>query len=381
MFQEFRFLTTFAKNFTPTRKKMNQTNIGGQKSCQDLPIKSNSKRIEYIDALRGFTIILVIYAHVYYVWRNSPIGNSSFDFNHIFVSFRMPLFFFISGFVLFKENIFRTKQSVSSFLTKKAKVQILPTLFFLVIYMYIFQKGTMEIIGSPFKGGYWFTLILFAYFYMYSIGDYLLSVLRFNTKQRLMVLFATSLIIYVLCTNPVLVGGRMAHILSLSQFRYFCFFVFGTIVKFQYDKVKDLFKNNYVSTSIVLGFLISTLIAETVRINSEWVMQTLKFIQSYCGVLLVFMFFEKNQNWCSKDTKIGNWLQYVGKRILDIYLIHYFFLPSHWSFIDGNPTLNFFICLFMAILVLIMSIVTSNLLRCSDFLTEWLFGRKKKSTA
>ena len=163
----------------------------------------------------------------------------------------------------------------------------------------------MEIIGSPFKGGYWFTLILFAYFYMYSIGDYLLSVLRFNTKQRLMVLFATSLIIYVLCTNPVLVGGRMAHILSLSQFRYFCFFVFGTIVKFQYDKVKDLFKNNYVSTSIVLGFLISTLIAETVRINSEWVMQTLKFIQSYCGVLLVFMFFEKNQNWCSKDTKIA----------------------------------------------------------------------------
>lgn len=113
---------------------------------------------------------------------------------------------------------------------------------FLVIYMYIFQKGTMEIIGSPFKGGYWFTLILFAYFCMYSIGDYLLSVLRFNTKQRLMVLFATSLIIYVLCTNPVLIGGRMAHILSLSQFRYFCFFVFGTIVKFQYDKVKDLFK-------------------------------------------------------------------------------------------------------------------------------------------
>ena len=380
MFQEFRFLTTFAKNFTPTRKKNepNEYREGEQKSCQDLPIKSNSKRIEYIDALRGFTIILVIHHHILTFGINQL---TAFDYDHIFVSFRMPLFFFISGFVLFKENIFRTKQSVSSFLTKKAKVQILPTLFFLVIYMYIFQKGTMEIIGSPFKGGYWFTLILFAYFYMYSIGDYLLSVLRFNTKQRLMVLFATSLIIYVLCTNPVLVGGRMAHILSLSQFRYFCFFVFGTIVKFQYDKVKDLFKNNYVSTSIVLGFLISTLIAETVRINSEWVMQTLKFIQSYCGVLLVFMFFEKNQNWCSKDTKIGNWLQYVGKRTLDIYLIHYFFLPSHWSFIDGNPTLNFFICLFMAILVLIMSIVTSNLLRCSDFLTEWLFGRKKKSTA
>lgn len=65
---------------------------------------NKTKRIEYIDALRGFTIILVIYAHVVFSSYGENGGSlESFSFNDIFLSFRMPLFFFISGFVFLRK--------------------------------------------------------------------------------------------------------------------------------------------------------------------------------------------------------------------------------------------------------------------------------------
>lgn len=60
-------------------------------------LKNQQKRIEYIDAMRGFTIILVVLHHL------SFFSNSFVD--SIFISFRMPLFFFISGFIGFKVNM------------------------------------------------------------------------------------------------------------------------------------------------------------------------------------------------------------------------------------------------------------------------------------
>ena len=57
------------------------------------------KRIEWIDAMRGFTMLLVVYAHVQFF----GLGLESDEtFNQVLILFRMPLFFFISGFILYK---------------------------------------------------------------------------------------------------------------------------------------------------------------------------------------------------------------------------------------------------------------------------------------
>lgn len=50
-------------------------------------------RIEYIDAMRGFTMILVVYSHI----CNYCLGDKWMGFNDIFFLFRLPCFFFISG--------------------------------------------------------------------------------------------------------------------------------------------------------------------------------------------------------------------------------------------------------------------------------------------
>lgn len=51
-------------------------------------------RIAYIDALRGFAILLVIVGHLIQFNYSSGIENPIFN---IIYSFHMPLFFFISG--------------------------------------------------------------------------------------------------------------------------------------------------------------------------------------------------------------------------------------------------------------------------------------------
>ena len=61
-----------------------------------------ANRLHYIDFLRGITMILVIYSHVNYkLFANYPES----IINNIFITFRMPLFFFISGFFLYSNKI------------------------------------------------------------------------------------------------------------------------------------------------------------------------------------------------------------------------------------------------------------------------------------
>lgn len=110
-----------------------------------------TKRIEFIDAMRGFTMLLVVYTHIiFFSYYNSGFDDLSYgggkllSFNALFVTFRMPLFFFISGFILFKKDFEWTLLASGKFILKKAKVQLIPTLFFLAVFVYIFDRSFVD---------------------------------------------------------------------------------------------------------------------------------------------------------------------------------------------------------------------------------------------
>lgn len=70
------------------------------------------ERIQYIDAMRGFAILLVVIAHL--VQYNFEDAFHNDIFNTIY-SFHMPLFFFISGCVsttAFKDETIHNKMIV-----------------------------------------------------------------------------------------------------------------------------------------------------------------------------------------------------------------------------------------------------------------------------
>ena len=78
-----------------------------------------AERVHWIDIAKGIGIIFIIYAHML-------AGN---DFRHLFYSFHIPLFFFLSG------AVYNHKKYVNlfTFLKKSAKGLLLPYLIFAFI--------------------------------------------------------------------------------------------------------------------------------------------------------------------------------------------------------------------------------------------------------
>ena len=87
----------------------------------------HTERVDWIDALKGFAILLVIVGHLIQTNYQSGIGNTIFN---IIYSFHMPLFFFLSGFMVgFKDN----GKLPFSFIKKKMATLLLPWLSWTMI--------------------------------------------------------------------------------------------------------------------------------------------------------------------------------------------------------------------------------------------------------
>ena len=88
--------------------------IAVQQSVQKKP------RLEWLDSLRGFTMILVVANHVLGLGLGmSPKVSSSMQF---LVMFRMPLFFFVSGFLAYKAGLLWNGKTLGTLLLKKIRV-------------------------------------------------------------------------------------------------------------------------------------------------------------------------------------------------------------------------------------------------------------------
>lgn len=103
---------------------------------QPLPLQSASARtprMEVLDVIRGVTMILVVFHHV----RGTTFGlyNSQSPLSEFLMSFRMPMFFFISGFVAYKAVDAWSWSFYGRRLWKKAMVELFPTAVFFGLFV------------------------------------------------------------------------------------------------------------------------------------------------------------------------------------------------------------------------------------------------------
>jgi len=104
-------------------------------------------------------------------------------------------------------------------------------------------------------------------------------------------------------------------------------------------------------------------------------------ICSYSGLLIVFAFFRKYQASFASSTRLGTSLQYIGRRTLDIYMLHYFFIPKLpfiGDFFRESPNMVLELCCVLALSLLLtgLCLLISNIIRISDLLGHYLFGAK-----
>ena len=335
-----------------------------------------SKRLEYVDAMRGFTMLLVVYSHVLYMGfriQNFSIVNS---FNEFFCQFRMPLFFFVSGFVLYKANQIWDLKNSLLFIAKKFKVQIISTLLFLGLFSYIFNLTFVDAIMNPTKQGFWFTITLFEFFVLYVIFNKIIEKLKDSWIYDVL-LFAIGFGLYAIAPK----GSKniVVNCLGLVYIKYFIFFIVGVIAKRNWVGLKSLFNNSIFTGINILVFFILGIVA-----LKKHVFYSADVVIAVTGIFTVFAFFYKYQDSFTTETKVGRALQYIGKRTLDIYLLHYFFLPrnldsiGNWFKANINPSLEFFASIIVAAMVIALCLVMSNIIRISPILANWLLGVKSK---
>ena len=333
------------------------------------------QRIEYIDAMRGFTMILVVFAHVCHFC----FGDSRMGYNAVFILFRLPCFFMISGW-LFESVAMRPFKEV---VKHKAMVQLLPTFIFLLLLApppeFFHQLGTL-------KGGYWFTFALFEYFILYMV------IIRISKNWSFLFAIAITIATYVYARYfdsirssaegyqlwIIDFGGFM----SVTTWRLFIFFYLGAWVKRHFDSFIQ-----WTIKPVVVAFITITffLIASTSH-HDNLLFEMFRFYGGgITGMVMVFTFFRLSASWLQK-IHISKQLQYVGTRTLDIYLLHYFFLPrflmSYTSTLKvyDSQFLEFLVILAVSLVVLILSLGASYVIRLSPFLAHYLFGVKATST-
>ncbi|MBQ0103142.1 MAG: acyltransferase [Prevotellaceae bacterium] len=360
----------------------------------DAPL-TKKPRLEWIDAMRGFTMILVVAMHVATQgFTQEPKYSSSLS---LFLLLRMPLFFFISGFLSYKANADWSFRGFSRMVGKKMRIQIIPTVVFFLVFITLIHPSTfgsslVSSLASPMKAGYWFTLTLLYMFIIYYVFEFFEQKLKYQSCVPILLLWVLSLIFYETCYMPKDFpwafgakkgyDGWLNYTSMVQVMIYFHFFIFGNIVHRYWGKVEKLYdKQGFIFAIIVLAFLSSADYISLHLLKGAWanLSQTLA---RYSLLTLTFLFFRYYQTDFSKDKWLGRGLQYIGTRTLDIYLIHFLLLPripEVGEFFNKHPhnfvvdsTLSFI----GGIIVIGFCIVISNTLRISPFLKKYLFGRQ-----
>lgn len=341
------------------------------------------KRIGYIDALRGVTMILVVFAHVELFCLGIPYTKSIIG--SVFISFRMPMFFFISGFIAYKaitwDVLYYTKM-----LKKKFIVQIIPTLFFFYLYHTVCYGNSFFSFFTNGPEGYWFTIVLFYMFLLY----YTIMLLTHKSKPCL----SDALLITVAIIGAlVYTGGMKFYDLSkypvfclINLSRYFGFFVLGVLCMKYLDRFYKIISNEYVKAFLLLGFLCVFILCwkETLIQYSAVHVFNNEFTVRYLGLFLVFAIFYRYRETFETDGRIIRFIRFIGRRTLDIYLLHYFFLPDLKAYKEivlkwiepQNTLLELFVVLLITSLVISMCLLTSAIIRSSSILGHYLLGAK-----
>ena len=346
---------------------------------------NETKRIEYIDSMRGFTMLLVVAHHV----AAFCLGISDYtpSIHPVLCEFRMPLFFFISGFVLYKEETIWNISHVARFLlVKKFPAQIITTSIFFLAFIKINHIGLVDGLYSDSKLGYWFTLALFAFFCIYSICRYLFNLIKCNNIYTDILLLSIGFLFFTLfyvhsVYSKLPIEDGIRNLFSLKFLGYFLYFTIGTLFKKYFKQIQVILDTKPVLTICLVVFFCANLYYRELDASH---IALLNLFTALTGIVIVLSFFRINQDWFKKDKVVGRCLQYVGRRTLDIYLLHYLLLPTnlkvHFTSLSEYPVpiIELTITIIVTLIIVMGCLVISRILRMSPILSYLLFGVRNR---
>jgi fucose 4-O-acetylase-like acetyltransferase len=336
------------------------------------------KRIEFVDALKGFAIFLVLWGHSIQYLKNGTdfFHNPVFEFIY---SFHMPLFFVISGF-FFKLSL---KLDFRNFICKKFTQLLLPCFIWAVLFLVI--KLSVSIVREtnfdwidafkkiviPFRWPFWFLKELF--------GSYVITYIAYKLFKKEWLVFLLTLLAVLFMPY----GG--------SQRFLFPMFLIGIFIKDKYQLISQHINNVLLVSACLFGVLLlfwdgnytmyltdfpPLINLSTMNINiSTLNIAIFRLLIGFSGSMFFFALFQKiyRKNWFFLQ------IEKVGVQTLSIYIVQVTLLENIINRMFDFPPTNSWIyslivtpviaLLVLTICIVFISIVNKN--KCAKFL---LFG-------
>lgn len=343
--------------------------------------QASPQRIQWVDAMRGFSMIVVVVGHVLV---SMGIGGYDSFLGSLLLTFRMPLFFFVSGFFSFRAIEWWNKTRVFDILKRKFQAQIICTVIFASLCALVFQ-GKVNFAGG--FGGYWFTIVLFQMYIIY------LALSLFSRLINKNIVIPALIIISVAFVGILAVysrESRLWHFLTWENLtKYMQFFTLGIICSKYRERFWKILENRAFTTLMISGWIICLIIIYLWG-GYEHLPSIIRSLihdiaVRYCGLMTVVIMFFGGRTYFSQNSQGARILRFIGQRTLDIYMIHYFLIPRMADITPWIKTGNTFIfqlgiSVGVSALIIAVCLLISSILRHSSVLAAWLFGVRQRPT-
>lgn len=242
-------------------------------------------------------------------------------------------------------------------------------------------------VQDKFKSGYWFTLTLFEIIVVQYVYEHFAAWMGLGARSVAYAigLAVLSVLMYVIA---MLVSSTnrfeaLSGLLSLPQLRYYMFFAVGRMIRLHIADISDWKWKDYAMAVLVAGFVCMAVI-------NWWSPLDFTGIAFHCNLvvfelsalLLVFATIYRNREYWSSDGIVPKSINFIGRRTLDIYLIHYFFLPTDlhvfgtYFMEHPAPVAEAVLAFAMTLAIVGVSLICSSMLRCSRQVAKLVLGKK-----
>ena len=289
-------------------------------------------RLTWIDYARGIAIILVLYRHVFEGIKESGTSVAHYMYleyaNIFFFSFRMPLFFIISG--IFVAGSLQ-KRGIKDFIETKARIILYPYFFWACLQI------TLQIIFSKYtnaKPGLETYLYLFyipknvdQFWYLYALFN--VAVLYVLVKGKLKIKPIWNILLGLVLYYIAAVAFQKNIIIGFvgDIFHYYLFFAIGDLIS-RYITDRNNFKY-FESWKLLLLMLLPFIAAQVyfLKENIDYASNKYQYVEYfqpfiYLPIALVGCAFIMNLTFVLQKLhlKILSWLPELGRHSLYIYV-------------------------------------------------------------
>ena len=317
------------------------------------------QRLQYIDRLKGFAILAVIFGHLC-MWQLGSFHSPTWFVG----TFHMATFLFLSGLVI-------TPPSISKCITKLMQFMF-PALIIGSIYAYYKNTDILRFLHHDSKLGYWYLFVLSEYYVMMMFYHY---VNKFDGKKGVIADIVFAVVAFVcLAGLHFLFGKKVSDLFCVYKMcTHWPVFFLGYMVK----KYKGL--NEFVFSKVGYSImLLAYVLCLFLDYREIWY-----YIGIPMGVFAALFFANLFQRREQQTSLVEKELARLGRNSLDIYIYHFFFLwtislhpVGTYCYETGNMLLFVLIAAGLSVVIAYICLLVGYILKSSTLLQTIIYGNR-----